>query len=151
MLNRQISQRFSCVFQTPPTTKRHTSVVKRNGSYGTLPKEMVVRNRDDDREHRRSRGFPSFGRALLRIKSTKRSCSAPNLGDGIKSSICLSHTVQNALLSMSCICIRYHCNWRNLSKLTWCLGPLTFFFFCYANKQHGLDRRRVYFNRCLFE
>ncbi|XP_052799697.1 liprin-beta-1-like isoform X3 [Mya arenaria] len=64
--------------KTPPA-KRHTDVVKRNGSYGTLPKEMVVRNREEDRDHRRSRGFPSFGRALLRIKSTKRSCSAPNL------------------------------------------------------------------------
>ncbi|XP_060560857.1 liprin-beta-1-like isoform X2 [Ruditapes philippinarum] len=65
--------------KTPPANKRHTDVVKRNGSYGTLPKEMIVKNREDDREHRRSRGFPSFGRALLRIKSTKRSCSAPNL------------------------------------------------------------------------
>ncbi|XP_045176119.1 liprin-beta-1-like isoform X3 [Mercenaria mercenaria] len=65
--------------KTPPANKRHTDVVKRNGSYGTLPKEMIVRNKEDDREHRRSRGFPSFGRALLRIKSTKRSCSAPNL------------------------------------------------------------------------
>lgn len=69
-------------FQTPPTNKRHTDIVKRNGSYGTLPREMIVRNKEEDREHRRSRGFPSFGRALLRIKSTKRSCSAPNLGDG---------------------------------------------------------------------
>lgn len=90
-------------FQTPPTNKRHTDVVKRNGSYGTLPKEMIVRNKEDDREHRRSRGFPSFGRALLRLKSTKRSCSAPNLGDGNKNSICLLHTVQNALRSMCSI------------------------------------------------
>ncbi|KAL4225281.1 interacting protein [Mactra antiquata] len=65
--------------KTPPTNKRHTDIVKRNGSYGTLPREMIVRNKEEDREHRRSRGFPSFGRALLRIKSTKRSCSAPNL------------------------------------------------------------------------
>jgi len=69
------------IFQTPPSSKRNTDIVKRNGSYGTLPKEMIVRNKEEDREHRRSRGFPSFGKALLRIKSTKRSCSAPNLGD----------------------------------------------------------------------
>ncbi|KAL5007504.1 hypothetical protein ScPMuIL_016310 [Solemya velum] len=46
------------------------------GNYGTLPKD---RNREDDREHRRSRGFPTLGKTLLRIRSGKRCSSAPNL------------------------------------------------------------------------
>ncbi|KAK3104207.1 hypothetical protein FSP39_025312, partial [Pinctada imbricata] len=36
----------------------------------------------DNQEVRRSRGFPALGKALLRVKTGKRSTSAPNLGDG---------------------------------------------------------------------
>ena len=36
----------------------------------------------DTSEVRRSRGFPALGKALLRVKTGKRSTSAPNLGDG---------------------------------------------------------------------
>lgn len=43
-------------------------------SFGTFPGEGS--------EVRRSRGFPALGKALLRVKTGKRSTSAPNLGDG---------------------------------------------------------------------
>ncbi|KAL3842973.1 hypothetical protein ACJMK2_020941 [Sinanodonta woodiana] len=64
--------------KTPPPMKRNTEVNQKNGSYGTLPKDSG-RNRSEEREHRRSRGFPLLGRTLLRVKASKHSCSAPNL------------------------------------------------------------------------
>ncbi|XP_059175562.1 liprin-beta-1-like isoform X3 [Physella acuta] len=47
-----------------------------SGGYGTLPKQ---RSKEDVREGKRSRGFHSLGKTLLRVRSGKRSSSAPNL------------------------------------------------------------------------
>ncbi|CAG5130733.1 unnamed protein product, partial [Candidula unifasciata] len=48
------------------------------GSYGTLPKHRV---REDATEAKRARGFHGLGKTLLRIRSGKRSSSAPNLAN----------------------------------------------------------------------
>lgn len=67
-----------CIFQKQIiTNNNHPESYSTTGSgnYGTLVK-------DDHSEVRRSRGFPAIGRALMRMKSGKRSTSAPNLGDG---------------------------------------------------------------------
>ncbi|CAL1547274.1 unnamed protein product [Lymnaea stagnalis] len=45
-------------------------------TYGTLPKH---RSKEDVRDGKRSRGFHSLGKTLLRVRSGKRSSSAPNL------------------------------------------------------------------------
>ena len=65
-------------FQKPVITNNNYPEGYSSGgpeTYGTLVKE-------DHTEVRRSRGFPAIGRALMRMKSGKRSTSAPNLGDG---------------------------------------------------------------------
>ncbi|XP_076115630.1 liprin-beta-1-like isoform X3 [Mytilus galloprovincialis] len=79
-------QRSNSAEDVTPTNKKKHIITNNNHpesyssagpeSYGTLVKE-------DHTEVRRSRGFPALGRALMRVKSGKRSTSAPNLGDGI--------------------------------------------------------------------
>ncbi|XP_005099772.1 liprin-beta-1 isoform X2 [Aplysia californica] len=46
--------------------------------YGTLPKH---RSKEDVREAKRPRGFHGLGKTLLRVRSGKRSSSAPNLAN----------------------------------------------------------------------
>ncbi|KAK6191230.1 hypothetical protein SNE40_002966 [Patella caerulea] len=65
------------LMKTPPTSKKKIET-QNNGGFGTLPKE---RYREGEETPKRTRGFPTLGRTLLRIRSGKRSCSAPNLGD----------------------------------------------------------------------
>ncbi|XP_069133209.1 liprin-beta-1-like [Argopecten irradians] len=50
-----------------------------NSSFGTLPKDRVQSADLDHTEVRKSRGFPSLGKSLFRVKTGKRSTSAPNL------------------------------------------------------------------------
>ncbi|XP_033753003.1 liprin-beta-1-like isoform X3 [Pecten maximus] len=50
-----------------------------NNSFGTLPKDRVQSADLDHTEVRKSRGFPSLGKSLFRVKTGKRSTSAPNL------------------------------------------------------------------------
>ncbi|ESO97959.1 hypothetical protein LOTGIDRAFT_182014, partial [Lottia gigantea] len=61
--------------RTPPNSKKRFEN-QNNGGFGTLPKE---RYSGADETPKRNRGFPTLGRTLLRIRSGKRSCSAPNL------------------------------------------------------------------------
>lgn len=78
-------QRSNSAEDVTPTNKKKPVITNNNyregyssggpETYGTLVKE-------DHTEVRRSRGFPAIGRALMRMKSGKRSTSAPNLGDG---------------------------------------------------------------------
>ncbi|CAI9725258.1 liprin-beta-1 isoform X12 [Octopus vulgaris] len=56
--------------KTPPITKKKDNPY----GYGTLPKE-----RHKDEEKGKLRVFPTLGKTLLRMKTGKRSCSAPNL------------------------------------------------------------------------
>ncbi|XP_052067412.1 liprin-beta-1-like isoform X3 [Mytilus californianus] len=75
-------QRSNSAEDVTPTNKKKHIITNNNHpesyssagpeSYGTLVKE-------DHTEVRRSRGFPALGRALMRVKSGKRSTSAPNL------------------------------------------------------------------------
>ena len=75
-------QRSNSAEDVTPTNKKKHIITNNNhpesysstgsGNYGTLVK-------DDHSEVRRSRGFPAIGRALMRMKSGKRSTSAPNL------------------------------------------------------------------------
>ncbi|XP_055957605.1 liprin-beta-1-like isoform X4 [Patella vulgata] len=65
----------SQLMKTPPTSKKKFET-QNNGGFGTLPKE---RYREGEETPKRTRGFPTLGRTLLRIRSGKRSCSAPNL------------------------------------------------------------------------
>lgn len=58
--------------QTPPITKKKDNPY----GYGTLPKD-----RHKDEEKGKLRVFPTLGKTLLRMKTGKRSCSAPNLGE----------------------------------------------------------------------
>ena len=69
-------------------------------SFGTFPGEGS--------EVRRSRGFPALGKALLRVKTGKRSTSAPNLGEG-NMSIMPEHVYHSAcsvLTNSQLPCIR---------------------------------------------
>ncbi|GAB1608453.1 liprin-beta-1-like isoform X5 [Argonauta hians] len=56
--------------KTPPITKKKDN----SYGYGTLPKD-----RHKDEEKGKLRVFPTLGKTLLRMKTGKRSCSAPNL------------------------------------------------------------------------
>ncbi|XP_052825160.1 liprin-beta-1 isoform X3 [Octopus bimaculoides] len=56
--------------KTPPITKKKDNPY----GYGTLPKD-----RHKDEEKGKLRVFPTLGKTLLRMKTGKRSCSAPNL------------------------------------------------------------------------
>ncbi|XP_064603537.1 liprin-beta-1-like isoform X2 [Liolophura sinensis] len=71
-LNPQKPKQPILPFLTPPNSKRHNI----QPGYGTLPKEPSVEDRD-----KKPRGLPTLGKTFLRIKSGKRSCSAPNLGE----------------------------------------------------------------------
>uniref|UniRef100_A0A2C9M213 SAM domain-containing protein n=1 Tax=Biomphalaria glabrata TaxID=6526 RepID=A0A2C9M213_BIOGL len=61
------------------------------GGYGTLPKH---RSKEDVRDGKKSRGFHSLGKTLLRVRSGKRSSSAPNLGDQsfVSGYLCLAYS-----------------------------------------------------------
>ncbi|KAK7487843.1 hypothetical protein BaRGS_00020890 [Batillaria attramentaria] len=74
---------------TPDGRKKGSSNNNSAASYGTLPKhtanytprsrEDASAERDLSGSARRNRGFPMLGKTLLRIRSGKRSSSAPNL------------------------------------------------------------------------
>ncbi|CAI9725261.1 liprin-beta-1 isoform X8 [Octopus vulgaris] len=69
-ISNSTEKRFFWGIQTPPITKKKDNPY----GYGTLPKE-----RHKDEEKGKLRVFPTLGKTLLRMKTGKRSCSAPNL------------------------------------------------------------------------
>ena len=92
------------VFQGTPDGRKKGSNHNGSGSYGTLPKhgaasfsstpsrsregasiERDISANSSSSAARRSRGFPMLGKTLLRIRSGKRSSSAPNLGEATPS------------------------------------------------------------------
>lgn len=94
---------FVCLQGTPDGQKKGSNH-NGSGSYGTLPKQGTAsysstpsRSREgasierdisansSSSSARRSRGFPMLGKTLLRIRSGKRSSSAPNLGEATPS------------------------------------------------------------------
>ena len=96
-----------CVLQGTADGRKKGSNHNGGNSYGTLPKQGTAsysstpsRNREgasierdistnssSSSAARRSRGFPMLGKTLLRIRSGKRSSSAPNLGEATPSSL----------------------------------------------------------------
>ena len=117
------------VFQGTPDGRKKGSNHNGNGSYGTLPKHGAAsfsstpsRSREgasierditanssssSSSAARRSRGFPMLGKTLLRIRSGKRSSSAPNLGEATPSYLHEApHPVKPRLLI--CMLQTYH-------------------------------------------
>lgn len=94
-------------FQGPQEGKKKESNSGIGGSYGTLPKhsssygasnrEGASIERDISGSAKRNRGFPTLSKTLLRIRSGKRSSSAPNLGEATPPHLHAESIMQAAL------------------------------------------------------